>query len=77
MRRIEQSILYDILDIGYDMILLFEIHSIGDGCLFWLFCLIKRITTNNSGSLYMEQRMLAFFLFYSPHHMVCFAQPYA
>lgn len=51
------------------MILLFEIHSIGDGCLFWLLCLIKRITTNNRGSLYMEQRILTFFLFISPHHM--------
>jgi hypothetical protein len=54
MRWIEQSILYDILNIRYAMLLLFEIPTIEHGCLFGLLCLIKRITTNDGGSLNMK-----------------------
>ena len=54
MRRIEQSILYDILNIGYSMLLLFNIHSIEQDSLFDLLCLMQFILTSVKGSLNMN-----------------------
>lgn len=54
MRWIEQSILYDILNIEYSMLLLFEIPAIEVRCLSCLLCSVRIIITSERGSLNME-----------------------